>query len=65
MQYFFYEVLVNKYQDNIKFLYTDTDSLVIEVPNTFHEDIKVEPPRDWIEQPNTKGVLGFIQVRER
>jgi hypothetical protein len=64
MKSLFYNFLVPKYNNNLRFLYTGTDSLVIEVPNTFHNDIKEEPLKYIIEQPETKGVLGLFKLEK-
>lgn len=67
MYEFHYDYILNKFGNNKKLLYTDTDSLICEIfSNDFYDDIKSDlflrfDPSDY----PTNNIFGFPQVNEK
>jgi hypothetical protein len=67
MQIFYYKVLKPFYGDRMKFLYTDTDSLVLYLETqSIEEDMKHPSMAKWFEDsdPLHKGRPGFMKVEK-
>jgi hypothetical protein len=63
MQYFYYCVLRVYYGDRMRFMYTDTDSIVCWLKtNDVKQDIK--NMQDWFESEQTKGMPGVMKVEK-
>jgi hypothetical protein len=63
MQNFYYNILKPYYGDNMKFLYTDTDSLVVWLgTNNLKEDIK--NMQECFESDSTKGLPGVMKIEK-
>jgi DNA polymerase elongation subunit (family B) len=63
MQNFYYNILKPYYGDNMKFLYTDTDSLVVWLrTNSLKEDIK--NMQECFESDSTKGLPGVMKIEK-
>jgi hypothetical protein len=65
MQTFYYKVLKPFYQDRMKFLYTDTDSIVGWFKTKeLREDLKDPRLSPHFETPNTEKVPGFMKIEK-
>jgi DNA polymerase elongation subunit (family B) len=63
MAKFYYDVLLPYYKDNMKFMYTDTDSIVCWIKtNNIKEDIK--NMQIWFESEETAGVPGVMKIEK-
>jgi DNA polymerase elongation subunit (family B) len=63
MQYFYYSVLKSYYGDRMRFIYTDTDSIVCWIKtNDVKQDIK--NMQEWFESEQTKGMPGVMKIEK-
>jgi hypothetical protein len=65
MQRFYYEVMKPFYGDRMKFLYTDTDSLVLELQTEdFKKDIRDPRLAPHFESETIKGLPGYMKIEK-
>jgi hypothetical protein len=66
MQYCYYFALKVYYGDRMKFIYTDTDSLVLELQTEDPEkDIRSEDLSCWFENKDNKGTPGVLKIEKK
>jgi hypothetical protein len=65
MQTFYYKVLKPYYQDRMKFLYTDTDSIIRWFQTKdIRQDLKDPKLSPHFETPKTEKVPGFMKIEK-
>lgn len=65
MQFFYYNILKPYYKERMKFIYTDTDSLVIWLnTKSFKDDIKDPWFDGWFEDDSNKGMPGVMKIEK-